>query len=117
MTTKITLQTMKFYAYHGVLEQERRVGNTFVVDLTLTAPLEKAVQSDQLEDTINYAEVYELTKQEMNIPSQLLEHVAGRICRALRHHFPQIEQIEIRVSKLNPPFGGDVHSASVLLID
>ena len=108
---------MKFYAYHGVLEQERRVGNTFVVDLTLTAPLGKAVQSDQLEDTINYAEVYELTKQEMNIPSQLLEHVAGRICRALRHHFPQIEQIEIRVSKLNPPFGGDVHSASVLLID
>ena len=108
---------MKFYAYHGVLEQERRVGNTFVVDLTLTAPLEKAVQSDQLEDTSNYAEVYELTKQEMNIPSQLLEHVAGRICRALRHHFPQIEQIEIRVSKLNPPFGGDVHSASVLLID
>ena len=117
MTTKITLQAMTFYAYHGVLEQERRVGNTFVVDLTLTAPLEKAVQSDQLEDTINYAEVYELTKQEMNIPSQLLEHVAGRICRALRHHFPQIEQIEIRVSKLNPPFGGDVHSASVLLID
>ena len=117
MTTKITLQAMKFYAYHGVLEQERRVGNTFVVDLTLTAPLEKAVQSDQLEDTINYAEVYELTKQEMNIPSQLLEHVAGRICRSLRHHFPQIEQIEIRVSKLNPPFGGDVHSASVLLID
>ena len=117
MTTKITLQAMKFYAYHGVLEQERRVGNTFVVDLTLTAPLEKAVQSDQLEDTINYAEVYELTKQEMNIPSQLLEHVAGRICRALRHHFPQIEQIEIRVSKLNPPFGGDVRSASVLLID
>ena len=117
MTTKITLQAMKFYAYHGVLEQERRVGNTFVVDLTLTAPLEKAVQSDQLEDTINYAEVYELTKQEMNIPSQLLEHVAGRICRALRHHFPQIEQIEIRVRKLNPPFGGDVHSASVLLID
>ena len=117
MTTKITLQAMKFYAYHGVLEQERRVGNTFVVDLTLTAPLEKAVQSDQLEDTINYAEVYELTKQEMNIPSQLLEHVAGRICRALRHHFQQIEQIEIRVSKLNPPFGGDVHSASVLLID
>ena len=117
MTTKITLQAMQFYAYHGVLEQERRVGNPFVVDLTLMAPLEKAVQSDQLEDTINYAEVYELTKQEMNIPSQLLEHVAGRICRALRHHFPQIEQIEIRVSKLNPPFGGDVHSASVLLID
>ena len=117
MTTKITLQAIKFYAYHGVLEQERRVGNTFVVDLTLTAPLEKAVQSDQLEDTINYAADYELTKQEMNIPSQLLEHVAGRICRALRHHFPQIEQIEIRVSKLNPPFGGDVHSASVLLID
>ena len=44
---------MKFYAYHGVLEQERRVGNTFVVDLTLTAHVENVVQTDPLEDTIN----------------------------------------------------------------
>lgn len=115
MTSKIEMKSMKFYAYHGVLEQERQVGNTFWVDLTLTAPLAQAVASDRLEDTINYAEVYELTKREMAVPSKLLEHVAGRICQALLQRFPQIEQVEIRVTKPNPPFGGDLESAAVCL--
>ena len=79
MTTKIELKAMRFYAYHGVAEQERQVGNTFLVDLTLTAPLQRAVESDNLEDTINYAEVYETVREEMRIPSRVLEHVAGRI--------------------------------------
>ena len=51
----------------------------------------------------------------MAVPSQLLEHVAGRILTSIKNHFPQIEEVEIKVSKMNPPFGGDVHSASVLL--
>ena len=57
MTTKIELRRMTFYAYHGVAPQETRVGNTFIVDLILTAPLENAVWSDDLSDTINYATV------------------------------------------------------------
>ena len=73
---------MKFYAYHGVALQETRVGNTFVVNLVLTAPLEKAVADDTLEDTINYAVVYEVVKREMAIPSKLIEHAAGRILAA-----------------------------------
>ncbi len=74
MTTKIELRRMTFYAYHGVAPQETRVGNTFIVDLILTAPLENAVWSDDLSDTINYATVYETVKAEMAIPSRLLEH-------------------------------------------
>ena len=115
MTTKIRLKAMRFYAYHGVAEQERQVGNTFQVDLTLTAPLQRAVESDQLEDTINYAEVYETVREEMQIPSRLLEHVAGRILDALHHRFPTLQAAEITLSKLNPPFGGDLLRASVVL--
>ena len=115
MTTKIVLKAMRFYAYHGVAEQERQVGNTFLVDLTLTAPLQRAVASDRLEDTINYAEVYETVREEMQIPSRLLEHVAGRILDALHHRFPTLQAAEIKLSKLNPPFGGDLLSASVVL--
>lgn len=115
MTTKIILKAMRFYAYHGVAPQERKVGNTFMVDLELTAPLEAAVESDRLEDTINYAEVYATVRQEMQIPSQLLEHAAGRIVKSLHHRFPQLEAVEITLSKLNPPFGGDLESASVSL--
>lgn len=115
MTSKIELKTMKFYAFHGVADQERRVGNTFIVDLVINVPLDKAISSDCIDDTVNYATLYELVKREMAVPSQLLEHVAGRILTSIKNHFPQIEEVEIKVSKMNPPFGGDVHSASVLL--
>ena len=101
MTTKIELRRMTFYAYHGVAPQETRVGNTFIVDLILTAPLENAVWSDDLSDTINYATVYETVKAE--------------ILKALKERFPQITEVELVLSKLNPPFGGDIHSASIIL--
>lgn len=115
MTTKIELKEMKFYAYHGVALQEKVVGNTFIISLILTAPLQKATLSDELEDTINYASVYEVVKREMDIPSKLIEHAAGRILNALKNTFPQLEAIELKLSKLNPPFGADVYSASVIL--
>ena len=115
MTTKIELEEMRFYAYHGVMPQEAKVGNNFVVNLTLTAPLEQAVKSDELDDTINYATVYAVVKEQMDIPSKLIEHAAGRILYALKERFPELTGIELKFSKLNPPFGGDVHSASILL--
>lgn len=115
MTTTIELESMKFYAFHGVSPQETRVGNNFVVDVTLSAPLDKAVASDELQYTINYADVYNIIKQEMAIPSKLLEHAAGRILHSLKKHFPALNEVEVKLSKLNPPFGGDVHSASVIL--
>lgn len=115
MTVKIVLDTMKFYAFHGVADQETRVGNYFVVDLWLTAPLQDAVKNDNLEDTINYASAYAIVKREMAIPSRLIEHAAGRILHSIKQHFPQITAIEVKLSKLTPPFGGDVHSAAVIL--
>lgn len=115
MTVQIELEAMKFYAWHGVSPQETRVGNTFVVNLILTAPLENAIASDDLDDTVNYAEVYAIVKEEMAIPSKLLEHAAGRILNALKRAFPQLLAIRLKLSKLNPPFGGDVYSASVIL--
>lgn len=115
MKTKIVLESMRFYAYHGVMPQERKVGNHFVVDVTLVAPLEKAVMSDDLEDTMNYAVVYEVIKEQMEIPSNLIEHVAGRIINALKERFPQLEEVELKLSKLNPPFNGDISCASVIL--
>ena len=115
MTSQIELKEMHFYAHHGVAEQETKVGNQFVVNLRLTAPLEQAIQTDNLIYTINYAEVFELVKEEMRIPSKLLEHVAGRILDKLHETFPQLTAVWLKVEKLNPPFGGDVYSAAVIL--
>lgn len=115
MKVQIELDSMNFYAFHGVAPQERTVGNTFIVDLLLTADVEAATVSDNLDDTINYAEVYAVVKQEMDRPSLLLEAVAGRIVAALHKEFFRIMKVRVKVAKLNPPFGGDVRSAAVIL--
>ena len=112
---RIELKSMKFYAFHGVASQEKKVGNHFVVDLWLTADVTQAMESDDLRDTINYAEVYEIVRREMMQPSNLLEAVAGRIVKALKCHFQQIQHVSVKVAKLNPPFGGDVYSAAVIV--
>jgi dihydroneopterin aldolase len=115
MNSTIELRGLKFYAYHGVLPQETRVGNHYIVGVALTVSLAKAMISDDLGDTIDYAGVYTVIKQEMAVPSKLLEHVAGRILHSLKRHFPQLTGIKLSISKLNPPVGGDIHSASVVL--
>lgn len=115
MTTKINLKDMRFHAHHGVMPQETIVGNDFIVNLTITAPLDKALESDSLDDTINYASIYEIVKEEMKIPSKLLEHVAGRIIKSLKENFDNLEEISLELAKLNPPFGADVKSASVIV--
>lgn len=116
MKSYIFIENIKIFAYHGVLEQEKKVGNYFLINIKLTLDLTKAVASDLLLDTISYADVYELVKLEMKIPSQLIEHIAGRIMFKIKNTYQNIEEIEIKLSKLNPPLGGQVEAASVLLI-
>lgn len=109
----ICLKGVRFHAFHGVLPQERTVGNDFMVDLRIGYPLEQAIASDEVTDTLNYATVYETVKREMSIPSQLIEHVAGRIIKALEQAFPAITSIDLEVTKKNPPMGADGMGASV----
>ena len=104
---------MKFYAYHGVSRQETNVGNYFTVDLSYSFPMDKACLSDDINDTVNYADVYKVVKNEMERPSKLLEHLTGRIFETLKSDFPQLSYLKINVSKLNPPVEGEIHSASV----
>ncbi|MDR2138118.1 MAG: dihydroneopterin aldolase [Tannerella sp.] len=117
MELKIELSGLKFYACHGVSSQERQVGNHFAVDIAYTFAAEMAIASDELHDTVNYADVYGIVKAEMERPSRLLEHVAGRIFHALHVAFPQFTRLRVKLSKLNPPLGGEVHGASVTVED
>lgn len=112
---KITLHEMRFYAYHGVFAQEQRVGNHFIVELSFWADIAESLHQDELEETISYADVYEIIKAEMAIPSRLLEHVVGRISERLFATFPRMQRIALTLSKCNPPFPGEVHSAAVTL--
>jgi len=109
----VFLRQARFRAFHGVMPQERRVGAWFTVDLKVGYPLEQAVASDEVADTLNYAALYELVEKEMRQPSRLLEHLAGRIASSVESAFPQVTSIDLTLTKLNPPMGADSDGAGV----
>ncbi len=113
----IQLNALRFHARHGVLPQERTVGGDFRVDLSLQIADRQAhgaLCHDQLEATVNYADVYEKVRQEMDCPSALIEHVAGRIARSLLRSFPALRQVEVRVAKVSPPIPGFVGESAAV---
>ena len=110
----ICLHEVRFYAFHGVMPQERRVGGEFLVSVKVGYPLEKAMSSDDVADTLNYAALYELVKKEMMQPSSLLEHVMGRIVEAIEKAFPKVTSVEVKIKKVNPPMGSDSNGAEVM---
>lgn len=86
--------------------QERSVGAEFLVTVEAETDHEQSTLTDELKDTINYAEMAEVVKEEMDKPSQLLEHAAGRIARHLLAVFPTLSRVSVRLTKLSPPIVG-----------
>ena len=113
MKSKILLEDIKIYAYHGVLPEEALIGNNYIINAELHADLEKASQTDNLEDTINYAEVSAIIHKQMAIRSELLEHVIGRIINKIENRFPQITFIRIKLTKTVPPMPGEMKGVSL----
>lgn len=113
MKTSIFLKDVSIYAYHGVSPQETQVGNTFIINLRIETDMQKAWVSDHIADTISYADIYQSVSEEMSVPSQLLEHVAGRIIKRIFKEYPAVEAIELKIAKRNPPMGADIVSAGV----
>ena len=109
----IFLKEIRCYAYHGVAPQENLIGNEYIVQLKLKVNIDQAAETDEVTDTVNYAEVYEIVKAEMAISSKLLEHVCKRIVKSLFFKFTSVEEIEISLSKRNPPMGADIESAGI----
>lgn len=111
----LELEGMEFRAFHGCLERERIAGNDFVVDFKGEMDMSAAAASDNLEDALNYALIYDLIAEEMARPSNLLEHVADRIVKAIEKEFPQLTRFSIRVSKKRPPVDGIVQWSRITL--
>ena len=112
---RVELIDMHFYAYHGCFEEEQIIGNKFLVNFWAEADLSKPAATDNIEDALNYQLVYNVIKEQMEIKSHLLEHVARRILDAVKAQFPYIERAQVQISKLNPPLGGQVYASSVTM--
>ncbi len=112
----VRLNNMEFYAYHGCLESERREGNRFRVDFAYDYDMRKASRSDDLREAIDYSAIYEHIRAEMEVPANLLEHLASRMLDTLIARFPRISYAELTVTKYNPPLDGKVESSSVTVV-
>jgi len=113
MTSKIYLEDVKIYAYHGVLKEEQQIGTYYLINVELHTDFWQATETDDLADTVSYADINAIVHEEMRIPSQLMEHVVGRILRRVNHSFPQVTYMKIRMTKTAPPMEGEMYGASV----
>ncbi len=112
-SSQIFIEQLRLRACHGVMDQERRVGAEFLVTVRVHYNIIKTLESDDVADTVNYAEVCRLVEQEMAQPSSLLEHVAGRIGQAIFNRYPQATAIDLKLTKENPPMGAHCGGAGV----
>lgn len=99
---KISLRHLKFHAFHGLYKEERETGNDFEVNVDVCFS-EPAGIITHINDTVNYAILYQLVKDRMNIPEPLLETIAMDIAQQIKQRFPIIFEINVSISKLNPP--------------
>ena len=109
----IIMKGIKLYAFHGVMEQERKIGANFIIDIKIKTDFRKAAISDSLEETISYADIFNDIKKEMEIPSKLLENICQRICNRLFLSYSTIEYINIRLFKENPPMNSNSDTVGV----
>jgi len=111
----IYIDRLRLYAFHGVMPQERRVGGWFVISVRVHYNIARAMTSDDVDDTLNYAQLCQLIETEMAKPSKLLEHVAGRVAHTIFEQFPSVTELELSLTKENPPMGANCDGAGVEL--
>ncbi|MCJ7466156.1 MAG: dihydroneopterin aldolase [Maribacter sp.] len=112
---KIQVKNIRVYANHGCLKEETLIGSEYRVDVSVKADLKKASITDNLSHTVDYVRINHIVKEEMKIPSKLLEQVAHRILQRVFDEVPIAWRAKVRVSKINPPIGGDVEMVSINL--
>lgn len=111
---QLGLNHIKFYAFHGWYEEERKAGGNYLVNCTID--LEDAAQNAvTLEHTFDYQQAFDIIKGEMNKPRKLLEEVANDCVHNILKASEQVQKVTVSIEKLNPPIGGEMGSFSVTL--
>ena len=113
----IKVENIRVYAYHGCLKEETKIGSDYRVDLLVKSDLEMSSETDDLNDTVDYVLLNRIVKEEMNIPSKLLESVAKRILNRIFIESDLVTKATISVSKINPPIGGDVGLVTIKMTE
>jgi dihydroneopterin aldolase len=111
---EVFVEGLRLHAFHGHFEHERRVGQMFAIDLTLTLDLSLAASRDTLKTTVDYGAVVETTRRVFcGPPRKLVEAAAYDIARALLDDFPPLDSVVVRVGKPAPPIAATLDLAGV----
>ena len=110
---KIYLKNIRLYAFHGCMDEEEKIGSDYIVNVVVKTNLDKSSKSDQLKDTVDYVALNAIVKEEMQQRAKLLEHVADRILNSIIEEHPSVKKAKVKVSKRNPPIGGNVEEVAV----
>jgi len=112
---KLILNEIRVYAFHGCMEEEKRIGSDYIVNLEVETDMINPAKSDDIGDAVDYVILNKIVKEEMSVRSKLLEHVAQRIIDRVLKQFSEVENVVVSVAKQNPPLGGDVGEVCVCL--
>ena len=104
--SKISVNNAWFYSYHGCLSEETIVGGEYLVNASVELDTSKAESNDSIENTVDYVDVYNAIKKEMDTPSKLLEVVMERIISSINKLDKNIVSVVVSIKKINPPIGG-----------
>lgn len=111
---KIYLNELMFYGYHGVLPEETKLGQRFILDIVVELDTKKAGETDDLSYSVSYADIYTLCKEIVEgAPFQLLEAVAEVVAGKILGAFPLIQSCQVKVTKPDPPIPGHYRSVAV----
>ena len=113
---KIELYNLQFHGFHGLYEEENKTGGDFEVDL-LVYLQPRSIPVRYLDETIDYTLLYKLVKERMDKPTQLLETLATEIAQEILTTYSRIEEVSVKIKKLNPPipfFNGNVSAEYIL---
>ena len=104
-----------FYAHHGVMEEEHRIGGRYEVDVAMDLDVSEAAATDDLSRTVDYERVYAIVRSVVTgANAYLIERLAAEIAEAVRTAYPAIARVEVTVRKPNPPVGGPTDRAEVV---
>ena len=111
--SKIYINNAWFYSFHGCLHEESLIGAEYIVNVVVETNTDEAEKNDNLKSTVDYVDIYNAIKIEMDKPSKLLESVMERTIASIKKISPVITVVDVGIKKLSPPIGGNVDSVEL----
>ena len=109
----IFLKNIQVYSYHGCMDEEKKIGSDYLVNLKIKTDLSLSSKTDKLKHTVDYVSLHKIVKEEMKISAKLLENVTDRIVERILKEHPCVIKASVKVAKKNPPVGGCVDEVAV----